>query len=88
MADEFMKGFAILVTAGLGWLTLAGWYTTAGFEATQLYAPNPAADTLTMLDQFAIVLKAGFWVFAVSGPLVFWVLIPAAREFRRSRTSQ
>lgn len=88
MADEFMKGFAILVTAGLGWLTLAGWYSTAGFESTQLYAPNPAPDTLTTLDTFAIFLKEGLWIFAVTGALTFWVVIPAIRQYRQSRTGQ
>lgn len=88
MADEFAKGFAILVTAGLGWLTLAGWYSTAGFESTQLIAPNPPMDQLTVLGQFAIYLKDGLLVFALVGALVFWVLIPGIREARRSYTDR
>jgi len=41
MADEFAKGFGILVVAGLGWMTLAGWYRTPSFEGQQLQRPGP-----------------------------------------------
>jgi hypothetical protein len=83
MADEFAKGFGILVTAGLGWMTLAGWYTTAGFEDTQLIAPEPTTG-LTFYDQFAIILKDVLFWFAILGALTFWVVIPAMREVRRA----
>jgi hypothetical protein len=70
------------VTAGLGWITLAGWYRTPGFEDTQLIAPPELSDP-TIYDTVALVaMDALFW-FAVLGAVTFWVLIPAAREFRR-----
>lgn len=80
MADEFMKGFAIFVTAGLGWLTLAGWYNTPGFEDTQLIAPDPAAATF--YDTVGLLLKDVLFWFAIIGALTFWVLLPAFREAR------
>jgi hypothetical protein len=82
MADEFAKGFGILVTAGLGWMTLAGWYTTAGFEDTQLIAPDPAAANF--YDSVALLLKDVLFWFAILGALTFWVLIPAMREARKA----
>jgi len=82
MADEFMKGFAVFVTAGLGWLTLAGWYNTPGFEDTQLIAPDPAAATF--YDTIALLLKDILFWFAILGALTFWVVIPAVREARRA----
>lgn len=82
MADEFAKGFGILVTAGLGWMTLASWYNTPSFEGAQLTAPDPAAQTA--LDQLALVAKDGLFWFAILGFLTFVVLIPALREARRA----
>jgi hypothetical protein len=81
MVDEFAKGFGILVTAGLGWMTLAGWYTTPSFEGTQLIAPNPT-DGLTLYDQVAIVLKEALFWFAILGAITFWVVIPAFQKAR------
>ena len=75
MADEFAKGLGVFVTAGLAWLTLAGWYNTPGFEDTQLIAPDPTSG-LTVYDQFGLVLKDVFFWFAILGALTFWVLIP------------
>jgi hypothetical protein len=83
MADEFMKGFAILVTAGLGWMTLAGWYRTPGFEDAQLIAPPELSDP-TIYDQLAIVAMNGLFWFAVFGFLAFVVVIPGVRELRDS----
>jgi hypothetical protein len=83
MADEFAKGLAILMTAGLGWLTLAGWYNTDSFESTaQLIQPDPAAANF--YDTVAILLKDVLFWFAILGALTFWVLIPAMREARRA----
>ena len=82
MADEFAKGFGILVTAGLGWLTLAGWYNTPGFEDTQLIAPDPAAGNF--YDTVAILLKDGLFWFAILGALTFWIVIPAIRQAREA----
>jgi prolipoprotein diacylglyceryltransferase len=80
MADEFMKGFGILVGAGLGWMTLAGWYNTPGFEETQLFAPAPGG--LGAYGSVALVLKEALFYFAILGAITFWVVIPVARELR------
>ena len=50
MADEFMKGFGIFASAGLAWMILSGWFTTPGFETTQLIAPVPE----TAVDAYAL----------------------------------
>ncbi|MFB6206135.1 MAG: hypothetical protein ABEJ05_06380 [Haloglomus sp.] len=83
MADEFAKGLAIFVTAGLGWMTLAGWYNTASFESTkQLIQPDPTAATF--YDAVALLLKDVLFWFAILGALTFWVVIPAMREAREA----
>jgi hypothetical protein len=83
MADEFIKGFGILVTAGLGWLTLAGWYGTPGFEDTQLVAPPELSDP-TLYDQLALIAMDGLFWFAIFGFLAFVVIIPGVQELRRA----
>lgn len=83
MADEFAKGFGILVTAGLGWMTLAGWYNTECFDCPQLTGADPTQG-LSVYDQLAIVLKDGLFWFAVLGFLTFVVVIPALREARKA----
>ncbi|WP_435195534.1 DUF7314 family protein [Natronomonas sp. EA1] len=88
MADEFAKGFGILVTAGLGWMTLAGWYNTPSFESLQqLIAPDPTQG-LTVYDQLAIILKDALFWFAILGALTFWVIIPAFKEFQQWRAGK
>ena len=82
MADEFMKGFGILMGSGLLWCTIASWFNTPGFEDTQLIAPNPD-DVGLYADVLIVVKDIAFW-FAILGALTFWVLIPAAREGRRA----
>ena len=84
MADEFAKGFTILVTAGLAWLTLAGWYNTPSFNGAQLLGADPPAATLDTYGQLAIVLKDALFWFAILGALTFWVVIPAVEEARRA----
>ncbi|MFC7177283.1 DUF7314 family protein [Halosegnis marinus] len=81
MADEFAKGFTILVGSGLAWMTLAGWYNTPSFEGTQLTAPDPETG-LTVYDTLALVLKEGFFWFAILGFLTFVFVIPALRKAR------
>ncbi len=81
MADEFAKGFGILVTAGLGWMTLAGWYCTPSFEGAQL--TGACVSSGTVFDQLALLLKDALFWFAILGFLTFVVLIPAVREARR-----
>jgi hypothetical protein len=79
MADEFAKGLAILTGSGLLWMVFAGWFNTPDFN-TQFIAPNPS-NPGPYVDA-AIVLKEGLFWFAILGALAFWVVIPAAREFR------
>lgn len=82
MADEFMKGFGILVTAGLGWLVVAGWYKTPSFQGPQLlgtYPENPDVYT-----QIAIAVGEGLFYFAILGALAFWVLVPAINQAREA----
>jgi TM2 domain-containing membrane protein YozV len=80
MADEFMKGFALLIVCGLLWMVLAGWYNTAGFEARQLLAPTTGAGTV--YDQIGYVLRDGLFWAAVLGPVTFWLVIPGIRAAR------
>lgn len=80
MADEFMKGFAILTGGLLVWLVFAGWYNTPDFYDTQLVGPNPTdPGTYTAI---ALVLKDAALYFAIFGALTFWVVIPASRRAR------
>lgn len=85
MADEFIKGFAILTSSMLGWMVLAGWYNTPHFGKAQFAAPAP--EDLQMLDQLALTFKSGLVWFAILGALVFWVVIPLAREIKKERAS-
>ena len=84
MADEFIKGFGIFVTAGLGWLIIAATYNTPSFEGQQLTAPNPSPETLGVYGQLIVLLKdVLFWV-AILGALTFWVVIPAIEQAREA----
>lgn len=80
MADEFAKGFGILMTAGLGWMIIAGWYQTPGFADTQLFGERPS-DPGTYAEIALTVGDALFW-FAIFGVLTFWFVIPAGRKVR------
>ena len=82
MADEFAKGFGILTAAGLGWMVLAGWYTTASFEEGQLLAAPPSDPD--MYGQVALILKDALFWFGIIGALTFWVVIPAVNEAREA----
>ncbi len=82
MADEFAKGFGILVTAGFGWMVLAGWYNTPGFEEAQLLGEGPDPGSLGPYAELALTLKDVFFWFAVLGALTFWVVIPAIQQTR------
>ncbi|WP_330632620.1 DUF7314 family protein [Halocatena halophila] len=86
MADEFIKGFGILTSGMLGWMVIAGWYNTTGFEEAQLSQPAP--DNLVLLDHLALSLKTGLVTFALLGALTFWVLIPAGRELRKAMAAE
>ena len=86
MADEFAKGLGILVTAGLGWLVLAGWYNTNSFEGEQLIAAAP--ENLGQYGAAALVLKEALFWFALIGALTFWVIIPAVEEARDALADQ
>jgi hypothetical protein len=80
MSDEFAKGFGIFVTAGVGWMILAGWYNTPSFEGKQLTGANP--ETVEGFAQIAILLKDALFWFAIFGALTFWVVIPLIEEAR------
>ncbi|QGN08183.1 hypothetical protein Hrd1104_04600 [Halorhabdus sp. CBA1104] len=82
MADEFMKGFAIFVTASLGWLVIAGWYKTPAFEGPQLLGTYP--ESPDVFSQIAIIAGEGMFYFAIFGTLAFWVLVPAINEAREA----
>lgn len=82
MADEFAKGLGILTSAGLMWIVLAGWFNTESFTGTQLFAPNP--ESVDVYTQLALNMKEVMFYFAILGPLVFWVLLPAVRQGREA----
>lgn len=82
MADEFAKGLGIFVTAGMGWMVLAGWYNTPSFDGTQLLAPNP--EVSGVYGELALLLKDGLFWFMILGALTFWVVIPAIEEARNA----
>lgn len=82
MADEFAKGFGIFVSAGLIWMTLAGWYNTPAFEGKQLTGADPALSAMTIYDQAAIILKDAMFWFMIIGALTFWVVLPAVEQAR------
>lgn len=82
MADEFAKGLGILTTAGLAWMVLSGWYTTASFEEGQLLAAPP--ENPDFYGQLALFLREGLFWFAILGTLTFWVLVPAINEARNA----
>ncbi|MFB6307933.1 MAG: hypothetical protein ABEH35_01260 [Haloarculaceae archaeon] len=81
MADEFIKGFGILSIAGLGWMTLAGWYRTHSFEGAQLTG-EITLENKTLFDQIGLFMMDALLWFAVLGALTFWVFIPALEEAR------
>ncbi|MES3516657.1 MAG: hypothetical protein PPP58_03220 [Natronomonas sp.] len=80
MADEFVKGLGILTTAGLIWMAISAWLTTAGFEGTQLIAPPP--EDLGTYGELTIFVREIVMWFAIFGALAFWVVIPVGREVR------
>ncbi|WP_135828018.1 DUF7314 family protein [Halorussus halobius] len=82
MADEFIKGLGVLTGGGLLWMVLSGWYTTAGFESTQLLAEVPTE--LGTYGQAAIVLREALFWFVVLGVVAFWVVIPAFQQLRQA----
>ncbi|UPV73459.1 hypothetical protein M0R89_13005 [Halorussus limi] len=82
MADEFAKGFGILTGGGLVWMVLSGWYTTPGFEDTQLLGKIPG--NLDTYGQFAIMLREVMFWFTVLGVVTFWVVLPALEELREA----
>ena len=85
MADEFAKGLSIGVGAGLGWMVLAGWYTTTSFGEGQLLGAPP--EDPDVYGQIALVAKDALFWFAILGMLTFWVLIPAINRLRE-RTAE
>ncbi|MDZ7702750.1 MAG: hypothetical protein U5J98_12210 [Halobacteriales archaeon] len=82
MADEFVKGLGIVSAAGLGWMTLSGWYTTPGFEDAQLIGEAP--ETVDVFGELALVSREMLFWFMVLGALTFWVVIPGLNQVRAS----
>lgn len=81
MADEFIKGLGIFTAAGLGWMTLAGWYRTSSFETSrQLIEPVESGGTI--FDALGVLLMDGLFWFALLGAFTFWVVIPLGRQTR------
>jgi hypothetical protein len=80
MGDEFIKGLIALCGGLFGWMIFSGWYTTEGFESTQLIAQPPS--DLSLYGTIALTLREVLFWFAIFGALTFWVLIPAYREAR------
>ena len=78
MADEFVKGFAILSGAGLLWMILAGWYRTHSFGGAQLTDAVP--EDLSSVDLLAVLLMETMFWFMILGTLTFWVVIPTVRS--------
>lgn len=84
MADEFAKGLGIATTAGLAWMVLSGWYTTPGFEDTQLLGEIPG--NLDMYGSLAILLREAFFWFAILSMVFFWIIVPTMNKVRRARS--
>jgi hypothetical protein len=82
MADEFAKGFAIFVTAGFGWMVLAGWFNTPSFDSTQLLEAPP--EDPGTYGELALILKDALFWFAILGALTFWVVIPLLEQTREA----
>jgi hypothetical protein len=61
-------------------MVLSGWFTTPGFEDTQLVGEIPG--NLDAYGQAAIVLREVMFWFIVLGVLTFWVVLPAVEQFR------
>jgi hypothetical protein len=80
MSDEFAKGLVALCGGLFGWMVFSGWYTTEGFESTQLIAEVPT-DT-AIYGTIALTLREALFWFAIFGAITFWVLIPAGRQAR------
>jgi hypothetical protein len=80
MSDEFAKGLVALCGGLFGWMVFSGWYTTEGFESTQLIAEAPT--DLAIYGNIALTLREALFWFAIFGAITFWVLIPAGRQIR------
>jgi hypothetical protein len=82
MSDEFVKGLGVLMSAGLVWMVLSGWYATPSFSGAQLIGEVPSEPDV--YGQMALLVReVSFW-FAILGALFFWVVIPAVREAREA----
>lgn len=85
MADEFVKGFAILTTGLLVWMMFASWFNTPSFYDVQLLGPNP--ENPNTYESIGLLVKDAMLVFALFGALTFWVIIPASRHAREYYTT-
>ncbi|WP_207590173.1 DUF7314 family protein [Halomontanus rarus] len=80
MADEFVKGFAILTAGLLVWMMFASWFNTPSFFDVQLLGPNP--EDPSEYASIGLLVKDAMLVFSLLGALTFWILIPAGRHAR------
>ncbi|QSG06598.1 putative membrane protein [Halapricum desulfuricans] len=68
------------MTAGLGWMIIAGWYQTPSFSGAQLFGERPSDPGV--YAELALTLGDALFWFAVFGALAFWLVIPAGRKLR------
>ena len=82
MADEFIKGLTIFTGGSLGWMVLASWYRTEGFESTdQLVGPITVEGGNLFNGVGVALMNVLFW-FTLFGALMFWVIIPGWRQLK------
>lgn len=84
MADDFVKGLTLFTLGGLGWIVFGGWYRTPSYYVVSQLV-NEAEGVNTVYDEVGLLAGDAFFWLMILGSLTFWVLIPATREFRRSR---
>lgn len=83
MTDDFIKGLSLFTLGALGWITFAGWYRTPSyFEVAQLVAAPEGVDTA--FGELGVLAGDVFFYLMLIGPFVFWLLIPAVRQYRNS----
>ena len=85
MADEFIKGFAILSGGLLVWMTVAAWFNTPSFYEPQFIGPDPEDPSVYV--SMALVVRDAALTFGIVGALTFWVFIPAGRRAREHYTA-
>jgi hypothetical protein len=67
-------------------MVLSGWYTTPGFEDTQLVGEVPADPDV--FGQLALVSREALFWFMILGGLTFWVVIPGLNQLRSAMAGE